>query len=161
MPKGCELEGKRQTENSPGVVQNDENLVRYVISPFHWDEIKNEVKPAIFSSKELNESGASTQRLLYSTLDFLLKRGNEQAARGQDKNRKFLGVIKAQCGRIRDIKESKEQAISILDTALPDNIGHADIFLSRSYQKSVQLKLRKELINKFSSLLEIDHNLFE
>jgi len=132
MVKACELEKIAQSQYSPGIIDNNEDLLRLIFSPIHWNEENKMVVPAAFQRRELSERGVSVQRRRYTSRDFIAKRTDQI---GQPRSgKRFVGIISAKCDSIRKIQDDKcQQCFSVLDTSLNDNIGHADIYFSQSY----------------------------
>ena len=154
MVKASELEKLAQSQYSPGIIDNNEELLRLLFSPIHWDEENEMVVPAAFQRKELNERGVSVQRQKYTSKDFIAKKADQIGQSRSDK--RFVGVISTKCRLIRNIQDDKcQQCFSVLDTSNKDNIGHADIYFSQSYPKPLQLKLREKLINAFGKLVQL------
>jgi len=154
MVKACELEKLAQSQYSPGIIDNNEELLRLIFFPLHWDEENEMVVPAAFQRKELNERGVSAQRRKYTSKDFITKKADQIGQSRSDK--RFVGVISAKCRSIRNIQDDKcQQCFSVLDTSDNDNLGHADIYFSQSYPKPLQLKLREKLINAFGKLVQL------
>lgn len=154
MVKSCDLEKTTQNQYSPGIVNDNETILRLIISPLHLDPETKEIKPAAFQRKELNKKGASVHRQNYSNEDSLGKLGKKLANR--ETSRKVAGAVVTKCLAIRKIKDDKSrQCFSLLDTACPDHKGHADIFFSINFSKPYQLKLRAKLIDVFSGLTSL------
>jgi hypothetical protein len=76
MVKASELEKLAQSQYSPGIIDNNEELLRLLFSPIHWDEENEMVVPAAFQRKELNERGVSVQRQKYTSKDFIAKKAD-------------------------------------------------------------------------------------
>ncbi len=107
MAKACELEKIAQSQYSPGIIDNNEELLRLIFSPFHWDEENEMVVPAAFQRKELNERGVSVQRQRYTSKDFITEKADQIVQSRTDK--RFVGVISTKCRLIRNIQDDKCQ----------------------------------------------------
>jgi len=152
----CPQENTSQSEHSPGIVGDSEILLRLIFSPHHWDEIKNELKPAAFMRSELSGRGFSVERKKYSSSEYLTKKS--QTIGRSNSKKIFVGIIRCLCLSVRNIvDDTNQQAFCILDTATIEDRGHADIRFSSDYKRSSQLKLRGKLTECFDSpLLKID-----
>lgn len=143
--------------SSPGPVQDRENLLRFVVSPYHLIPGTKKIKPtALFNTKELKERGASVDRLDHTCKEIIDKTAKNlsQKARNQ-----CLGVLEGNCGKIRSITDNKQnQVFMVYDTARPDWISHADIFSDHfnGIDRSLKLKFREKLFEIFGELLVLN-----
>jgi hypothetical protein len=150
----CECEQGSVSPYSPGTVQHNELLARLIFSPIHIDEVDGSVKEAAFS--DVQDKGLSVNRLTSSNAEEIDKIGEEKAK--QDKlseskrDREYLGVVMASAGEIRAIKNpgSDGRAFCIYDTALKNNISHADVCQLLVGNKAKRKEARRTLHKTFS-----------
>jgi hypothetical protein len=123
--------------------------VRFAYFPRHISKAKpNEVKPSFFS--QADTVGCSVQRESLSSDDVL--KSIVHAAE-ETKQQEWRGVLQAEISTIRRIKlfGFKGRAVCIYDTAMHDNIGHADIFHSeRVIEEADRVEVRKHLMDAFN-----------
>ena len=133
-------------EVSPGVVSNDEQLLRSLFNP---DHIKDGIlQVAAIPLRDLQARGFSVNRMSYSTPEFIEDGINRLLARrpgGQPRNSE--GVARFSAADVRSIQDDGRQVFVVIDTASPDNVGHASIFLSDvAMPPSHARKMREQLL---------------
>ncbi|MEN8217983.1 MAG: hypothetical protein ABFS56_16770 [Pseudomonadota bacterium] len=117
----CACEQHSVSSYSPGIVQDDEYLVRLIFSPTHFNEQTGKLKP--FAFLDCKDKGLSVNRLQYTSVDEL-----KQTAAFISCGRQIVGVVVAQCADIRAIvDEENQRAFCVYDTATKNNQSHADI----------------------------------
>lgn len=131
---------------SPGVVLNDEQLLRALFNP---DHIKNgALQVAAIPLRDLQARGFSVYRLSHVTPELISDGINRLLARrpgGEPRNSE--GVAKFSAGTVRSIQVDDRQVFVVIDTALPDNVGHASIYLSDvSMPQSQARRMREQLL---------------
>lgn len=131
---GCQFESV--SENSPGPVENNEILLRFVFKPHHLDD--DELNETLFS--DCFKCGASCNRGLFLDVDHLHKLGYDC----QNEKRKYIGFVRLNVGFMRD---SCDNGIRVYDTALPYNKCHADVVSLPSLPKTQRKKVRMTLLN--------------
>ena len=114
---------------SPGVVLDDEQLLRSLFNP---DHIKDGVlRVAAIPLRDLQARGFSVNRLSHVTPEFVDDGVNRLLVRRPGGEPRYSeGVARFSAGAVRDIQVEGRQAFVVIDTALPDNVGHAAIYLS-------------------------------
>ncbi|NQU60826.1 MAG: hypothetical protein HQ512_06820 [Rhodospirillales bacterium] len=123
----CPREQSSQSKFSPGIVKNDEIVVRTLFEPEHVDEDGN-LSAKSLTLKELQNTGASVDRLdkQHGTKFNILERAHIRIA--GKKNRNWVLLSKVSASNIRQFLDESEQPVfCILDTALKENCAHADI----------------------------------
>jgi len=150
----CPHELNSVSEHSPGIVTDDEDLVRAVFSPIHINEVTGELDPSAFS--DVKDKGLSTDRESHTTRESIVNRANnkveEDKASGKT-DRELVGFVKACCADIRSIvDEENERCFCVYDTGLADNSAHSDTCQSEKHSssRSSGKKFRKRLKDKFS-----------
>lgn len=117
------------SEHSPGKVLEAERLLRLVFTPIHFDEETGKIKPALFD--DASNKGLSVNRADYIDLLALIERGLTKAAKDRESkpDRQFYGIALAHCADIRKIlsETTQARAFCVFDTALADDISHADV----------------------------------
>lgn len=148
----CVEEGTQQSEHSPGVVEDQERLARFIYTEHHVDDETGELKAGAFPLDDLMEArrqGISLWRLGYMTLDELRKRGRafEEAGNG----RRFRGIG---CGQTIDVRELNDdlgvRALCVIDDGLPDGPAHVLAVRSADQNRSALKKVRGRLLDIFS-----------
>lgn len=152
-PRAC-CEVESVSKYSPGLVREDEYIVRLILTPHHFQEGK--VVPAAFS--DVDDKGLSCQRQadLVVTADthafgpLLADAQNESRPDGaRAESRKYVGALSAKVADIRSlIYENRSRVFGIYDTALPDNTAHIDVFQCGS-GPAEKKRLRKKMRDIF------------
>ena len=128
---------------SPGVVENDEPLLRSVFNPDHVRD--GQVQPSAISLKDLQERGFSVNRLWYVTQEFVEDTISRTLTRTfQGSPRESEGVAYFTARAVRDVQDNGIQAFVVIDTALQDNRGHASIYLANPDVKPSQARRMRE-----------------
>jgi hypothetical protein len=112
---------------SPGIVENDELLLRELFNPQH---VRNgEVLPTAISLQDLRSRGFSVHRMKYVRAEFVQALMEERLSRpGRDEPWKNEGVAKLKALAVRQLRADDQQAFVVIDTAQQDNRGHASIY---------------------------------
>lgn len=145
IPPHWETQGA--TPYSPGVVTNDEILIRQLFNPTHYDEATRQPRPSAFD--DVSNKGLSVNRLAYTTLQAILDKGHEKAKRDSANllrgPRELIGHCEFLTAHLRAIKdEQNRQAMAVYDTAKSDDVSHADVCLVRK-GKLVSRSIRHRL----------------
>ncbi len=124
----CNCETVSVSQYSPGVIEDNEILIRQIYSPIHIDEQTGKILPLAFLDAQ--DKGMSVNRKTYSSLNELNQKVeyklNLDQARGKDRD--FQGVICATCQDVRAIKTNDNlKAFCVYDTGNRNDISHADI----------------------------------
>ena len=135
------------SRHSPGPVENDEQIARFVFSPVHVTR-NGALKPSLTHA---DHKGCSVQRVSIASdeeLSTFVKSFleiNSQCA--------WLGVVTASCNEIRRMSVPNENRIDraacVYDTAEPNNAAHAEICRARDFADADPLELRRELLRLF------------
>ena len=131
---------------SPGVVWDDEMLLRALFNP---DHIKDGVlQVAAISLRDLQSRGFSVNRLSYVTSELVDDGINRLLARRPGGEPRYSeGVARFSAGTVRSIQVDDAQAFVVIDTALPGNVGHASTYLSEvSMPQSQARRMRERLL---------------
>jgi len=148
----CICEQHSISSYSPGIVQDEEYLIRLIFSPTHFNEQTGQLKP--FAFFDCKDKGLSVNRMQYTSVEEL-----KQTAAFISHGRKIIGVVVAKCADIRAVLDESERAFCIYDTATKNNPSHADICqavadacISNKTGKGRKLgsKLRRKLMKLFS-----------
>ena len=154
----CECEGVSVSDHSPGIVADDEVLIRTIYSPVHYNRVTGEVNPAAFS--DVIDKGLSVDRKQHISRQALEEKNQQKADRdlkdGKNKDG-FWALVVADCRHIRSLLlGSDRRSFCVYDTALPENSAHADICQAAFHEPgtpkrtSLDKKVRLELSNQFS-----------
>lgn len=138
LKPGCECESDTLSEHSPGLITNDELIVRMVVSPMHISKSQpNIVKPSFLSHSETK--GVSMQRLPLASTEELANCVN---ALTKKTGTAWLGFAQASAENIRNIGANNgEQVYCVADAALEHNKAHAEIHLSRMMPELIALNI--------------------
>ena len=127
---GCECEKYSVSDHSPGLVQNDELLIRTVYSPIQINQETGQVNPAFFRNDALKRGLSINRKHQVSEAD--LRRKIECKIvrdRNEGKERDdFYRVVTARCSAVRRlVSDDGERLFCVYDTASEEDISHADI----------------------------------
>jgi hypothetical protein len=153
---GCECESVKVSPHSPGQVQNDEILVRFILVKAQLDD---EGRPTPMAFTDVETIGLSVNRLSHTNTEEMkrkvhLKLEND---RREGKDRDFMGVIKVLCGDVRGLVcDQKFRTFCVYDTANIDDISQADICQEGRSQegRSKASQWRRRLKTIFSEKVE-------
>jgi hypothetical protein len=126
-----EWEGLTASANSPGPVHSEEQVLRLVFNPIHFDPETRTLKPTAVT--DVKDKGCSVDRLAHTTLDKARETGASLAAIKNELNpdklpRSLCGVAVLSVSAIREIKVGEQsRAFAVYDTALETNLAHADV----------------------------------
>lgn len=116
---------------SPGVVENNEFLLRELFNPQHIDDDGQVLHTAI-SLKDLRHRGFSVNRIGYVSPDFMRSSVEERLSRPRrGKPWRDEGVARLETRQVRRFRTEGDQAFAVIDTALPENPGHASIYVTK------------------------------
>ncbi len=131
---------------SPGIVLDDERLLRSMFNP---DHIKDGVlQVAAIPLRDLQVYGFSVNRLSHVTPDFVEDGINRLLARKPGGEPRYLeGVARFSARVVRSIQADGHQVFVVIDTAIRCNAGHASIYLSDiSMPPSRARRMREKLL---------------
>ncbi len=146
---------------SPGVVSDEETIVRLVCAPMHVHSKRPELNSSFFS--HIFTKGASAQRLNHATVTELSN--TIETLTSGAKGGIWLGYVQCHAKEIRQIKigDESNQQLCVYDAALPppnapqmqlaepENPSHAEIHASRRIPEADQMEYRAELAKVFNS----------
>jgi hypothetical protein len=144
---GCACEQDTLSEYSPGIVEDNETILRMVCVPMHIHSKKPELKSSFFS--HIASFGASVQRLEKSTDEELTACVEGLVSGAED--RVWLGYVQASARAIRDVQVGKEgkQSFCVADAALENNRAHAEIHCAYRIPEADRIEYRVQLMNVF------------
>lgn len=158
----CEAELVQQSEHSPGVVQDDENIAYVLVDPDLW--ASGTLAAAAFSKSKLSD-GMSVYRPRHCTaeeaVDHIVK---PQLHRNP--MRALAGCLVASTRNIRALQEKNRRAVCVLDDGEQQFPAHAILKFSEQVQlasNSVKAAVRGNLTIAFAyidgpiSLPEVAH----
>lgn len=159
------------SDHSPGLVENDEPLVRTLYSPHQINRVTGEIKPAAFTDVLMR--GLSLNRVQHISKSDLQAKIEAKVARDQDAGSNkdgFWAVAIAHCSDLRACTlDDGNRAFCVYDTAMPEDISHADVCQALELKpgtegrKSFNKKLRSQLLEIFvgptnlRTVYEADH----
>lgn len=132
---------------SPGPVQNEELLARFIYEPTHFSGNLFQYEAVFF---DLLKRGLSVTR--ESSSADIHAVGNSHA-----NARIYRGFIRCQAGQLRESLLEGSRVFVIFDTAMPENIAHADVFclLDRTRRHQVKLIIKKVFSGALTNDLEL------
>ena len=134
---------------SPGVVKDDEILLRELFNPEHVKDGKL-TKRAI-AVKDLRERGYSVHRMTFVSESFV--RASIQERLGVPRRNgvrwKDEGVARLVTSGVRSLHLDGERAFVVIDTALGKNRGHASIFARKPEKGEAYVRKLRSLLLPF------------
>ena len=135
---------------SPGVVEDGECLVREMIDPQHVKD--GQILARAIPVADLRCRGFSVHRMKYVLRCFIRSAIDERIGRTKrDPPWTDAGVAVMKAGDIRGIRDGGKQAFKVIDTALPENPGHASIFAASPEKGNAHARKLRSLL---TSLLQ-------
>ena len=135
---------------SPGVVTDDEWLLRLIFNPDHVQD--GQLQPAAIPLADLQKRGFSINRLQYITREFVENAISRAVARSFDGSpRTSEGVACFSARSVRDVRDNGNQGFVVIDTAKTSNLGHASIYLADIEMKPSRARRMR---NRLLSLLQ-------
>ena len=114
-------------EISPGIVEDEEHLIREMFNPQHINE-EGEVIERAISVNELLADGFSVHRIRHVSKEFVEKSIQARLSRKRKEPWTSEGVSRLKTLAVRQILLDNERAFVVIDTATEDNPGHASIY---------------------------------
>ncbi|SDY52603.1 hypothetical protein SAMN05518669_11318 [Variovorax sp. YR634] len=144
----CACEQETLSEYSPGLVQDEETIIRMVCVPMHVHSKRAELKSSFFS--HVATFGASVQRLEFASDGELI--GCVEALVGGGEDRMWLGYVEAPASLIRSVQlgDGDTQSFCVADAALPENPAHAEIHCAQRIPEADHVEYRAELLRVFN-----------
>jgi hypothetical protein len=134
---------------SPGIVDNDEILLRTLLEPEHVKDGRP-VEAAI-PLQDLRHRGYSVDRRRYTSKWRVLIYHRSRLRRVGGQRRAFIGILRAH--ELRQlIAEDTERAFVVIDTALLSNPAHAVILSAIHRSESKARALRKHLARRMTAV---------
>ena len=133
---------------SPGLVQDDERVIRALFNPDHIKE--GQIVSSAIPIRDLLKRGFSVQRRNFTTQEILEKIIDRYLSResGTSK-RKFEGVAPLETREVRGLIEDDKRVFVVIDTALECNPGHASIYLSDTTVPDSKAREYRKLLMPF------------
>ena len=153
----CMCERKSVSEHSPGIVCNDEVLVRAIFN-LNWINRKTErLNDSYFRNDKGARRGWSVNRTSYIDTDKLRDR-----MMTDEKYKGYLGFISVECGRVRALTHDDQRLFCIYDTAIQEDPSHADIcqavFIPKGTEnrKHKMLRISRRLQDEFGHVEQVN-----
>jgi hypothetical protein len=151
----CPDERVQQSEHSPGLIREHEELARIIYHREQMDYETGELKPGAFPISDLEARGLSLVRMQHIAAEELQRRGEQFAARREENSLQGIGVATAQ--QVRSLRDGDgNQALCVIDDGKPDFASHAKAIRSADQDRPTLKKLRGQLITFFSPVRPID-----
>src|SRR5919198_784303 len=133
-----------QSAYSPGVVKDEEELLRIIFYPEHI--VDNIVQPSAIALDDLRSRGFSVDRRQYVQHD-VLQQNIDHLRNRQQEARQVDYIARLPCRAVRDIQDNNaERAFIVIDTAYEMNIAHASIYSARPRTDAHLRRLRNRLL---------------
>jgi hypothetical protein len=141
------------SEFSPGCVASAEFILRQVFSPAFVEEDGLTIKADAFIDV-FKDSGLSVNRQRYSSEGQLHIAAQKRLDSGpSDKKREHIGLARGSVEKVRQVlDENHHQAMVVLDSALENDLSHADI-IGYDAPKKLKKRIKTELLDIFSSII--------
>lgn len=148
------------SKHSPGPVEDAEDLIRYWISPFHFNTATGQLKPTAF--EDASDKGLSVNRSKFTTPEAVQAMAVDRVDEWNKNNptreqRTLLGYSTFTAGEVRSVMTDgspPRRALGVFDTAKPDDASHADVCqLVKSNQggRSARTLLREVALASYKS----------
>ncbi len=135
----CACELTSVSEYSPGVVQDEEMVVRTIFNPAHIDP-DGHLSPSYFRAT-MGRKGLSIDRLLYINEEQLIKQKRDTTGFSGD-----LYFVKTSVRELRQVRDSDgTRLFAIYDTATVDNHAHAEVCMNLYFEKGTRSRLQKNM----------------
>ncbi len=133
---------------SPGLIADDEVILRMVCVPMHVHSKKPELKSSFFS--HAFTYGASAQRGEHATNAELAQCVTDLI--GGAVERVWLGYVQCTAAAVREVLGANEaRGFCVYDAALPPrNPAHAEVHSAQRIPEAEQIELRVKLMNAFN-----------
>jgi hypothetical protein len=141
---------------SCGVVTDDEEIIRLVVHPIHYDN----GKLTATAFEDLTTNDLSVFRVGKSSRKEVEKTRDELILRGQEKNPPKIRMIDVACranvSEIRGKTDNLGRVLGVYDTALKDCEGHASLFTRTDMllDKKARLRARQIAHELFTARIE-------
>jgi hypothetical protein len=147
----CNCESVSISKYSPGIVKDDEILIRQIYSPIHIDQETGKITSLTFD--DASSKGLSVNRKAHCSLEQLKEKIERKLEIDRERgkmDRRFIGIIYSICGDIRTIKNDNIRGFCVYDTAKVKDISHADICqcVGRSQGSKIRRQLQKAFQDK-------------
>ncbi len=130
---------------SPGIVQDDERLLRALFNPEHIRQ--GQLLDRAIPVKDLRERGFSVDRATYVTRALVQSKIDGTLSRPRQ-GRPWIGegIAILITAEIRNLLVDEQQAFVVIDTATTDNPGHASIYAAQPGKKESQVRELRGLL---------------
>ena len=118
----CMCERESVSEHSPGIVSNEEVLVRAIFNTNWINSKTGRLKGGYFRNGKGARGGWSVNRTSHIGTDKLHERMITDK-----KYKRYLGFISVVCGRVRALTHDDQRLFCVYDTATQEDPSHADI----------------------------------
>ena len=141
---------------SPGPVQDQENLLRIIIEPDHISE--GRIQPSAVQLRGLTQRVLPVHCRAYTNEQEIRTAAQALADRTTAAGRRRLeGLASFTAGAVRDITNLERQAFLVIDTALPDNMAHASMYLaSPQVSQSLAREMKEQLLRLMDHRLTLE-----
>ena len=113
-----------QSAYSPGVVQDEEELLRIIFHPEHISD-NGDVLPTAIALEDLRSRGFSVDRRQHAQRN-IMQQTVECLRNRQPNHRQVDFIAQLLCEAVREMQDNdQERAFIVIDTACETNIAHA------------------------------------
>ena len=154
MKYSVEDEQAPQSTFSPGVVKDEETLLRWHFHPEHFRDGK--ILPSAITTTDLKEKGLSIDRHQY-TSKARIENEIEQMQTRSPGQREFALLCRFSCYQVRALQDTEEdRSFVVIDEALKENKAHASVYSAKDRSKGMLRKIRNDLLSILDKHSNID-----
>lgn len=152
----CEAQSQSEHPN-PGIVANDEVLIRHVFLP-EQVEADGSLKPTAISKDDFKRidgeqsptRGYSCSRLTYVDMPTFEALGREMVGRNAD--RTGSRIFACETSQVRAILHDGDRCVCVVDRGLPSDPSHAELWGARAYPKGTLKFIRERIASLMKPL---------
>ena len=143
-----------QTELSPGIVQDEELILREIIYPIHSDDLQGDsIHARAITLDEFRTTGFSTHKVRHTNQEQVTSAINERLAKASPgtEARVLIGVSGLSVAEIRSIRlDSHKQVFVVIDSATDAMPWHASVLFAGN---EIKPSLGRQMRNRLMELL--------
>ncbi|MDF2494574.1 hypothetical protein [Sphingomonas sp.] len=150
-----ECEAESISGHSPGRVEDNELLTKFIVDPIHLDPVTGVISPLAFQDATTIDLSLFREALaqdseLQAAINAIKATG---ASKLPPQERGIQLVMQTSAGDLRSLvfEDGSERMCMVYDTALPDKPAHASVFTPSVARKGAkQREVRRKLLALFS-----------
>ena len=142
-------------DHSPGVVRDDEYLIREMCDPGHFEN--GVITTAAISLRDLISEGVSVHRKQYTSIEFI-RRAVKSRCENRQGWKEYVSLLKVE--EVRAIIDEGKQVFRVIDKPTTDNPGHAHIYVfcpeNIERPQAYTRKMRSKLLPLLQNYMSVD-----